>query len=94
MKKRILVKELFDDLKETLSLTLVAGEGGLYKYVENHRIQKPGLALAGFLQHVHTERVQVFGETEISYLNHIGDAEAKKKNQRISCFRCSVCCCY
>ncbi|BAT71254.1 HPr kinase/phosphorylase [Thermosulfidibacter takaii ABI70S6] len=74
-----MVKELFDDLKETLSLTLVAGEGGLYKYVENHRIQKPGLALAGFLQHVHTERVQVFGETEISYLNHIGDAEAKKR---------------
>ena len=32
------------------------------------RIQKPGLALAGFTEHVHQERVQILGLTELSFL--------------------------
>ena len=55
------------------------------------RIQKPGLALAGFTEHLHPERVQVFGNTEISYLNTLAEAtqrEALKKlfsDQDLAC---------
>ena len=32
------------------------------------RIQKPGLALAGYLPQIHPDRIQILGNTEISYL--------------------------
>ena len=84
MRKSLLVKEIYDGLKARLNFELVAGSSGFYKRIESYRIQKPGLALAGFLEHVHTERVQVFGETEISYLFSIGDEGKKRVNDFFS----------
>ena len=79
LQRGILVSELLRDLKSSLLLKVVAGEDGLYRCIGNPRIQKPGLALAGFLEHIHPDRVQVFGETEMSYLRHIGDEKAAKR---------------
>jgi HPr kinase/phosphorylase len=63
----IRVGALLDDTKSDLRLTLVAGKQGLSRRISSARIQKPGLALAGFTEYLHEERVQVFGDTEISY---------------------------
>ncbi len=60
-----------------LALTLLAGKGGLSRKIVGARIQKPGLVLTGFTQHVHTERLQVLGLTEISYLRTLSE-EARK----------------
>lgn len=65
----IRVGALLDDKKFDLRLTLVAGGQGLSRRISSSRIQKPGLVLAGFTQNLHKERVQVFGNTEMSYLN-------------------------
>ena len=46
--------------------------------IGSHRIQKPGLALAGFLQNVHPNRVQIFGESEISYLRSLSEPDARR----------------
>ncbi len=53
----------------SLELTLLAGQGGLERLIESPRIQKLGLALAGVHEHIHSGRVQILGETEISYLS-------------------------
>ncbi len=58
-------------------MVLLAGESGLNRPVTVPRIQKPGLALAGFVRQVHPERVQVLGGTEISYLASLPDLEAR-----------------
>lgn len=50
-------------------MEVLAGEDGLGRLIRIARIQKPGLALAGFLDQLHPERVQILGETEISYLS-------------------------
>ncbi len=63
----IRVGALLDDTRSDLRLTLVAGKQGLSRRISSSRIQKPGLALAGFTEYLHEERVQVFGNTEISY---------------------------
>ncbi len=63
----IRVGALLDDKKSDLRLTLVAGGAGLSRKVSSNRIQKPGLALAGFTEYLHRERIQVFGNTELSY---------------------------
>jgi HPr kinase/phosphorylase len=58
-----------------LQLRLVAGEGGLDREIYNPRLQKPGLALAGYLPYLRGGRVQVIGESETLYLGTLGDVE-------------------
>jgi HPr kinase/phosphorylase len=69
------VRSLLDE-GSGLKLVLLAGESGLGRRLTIHRIQKPGLALAGYVRQVHPERVQVLGATEISYLGTLSDEEA------------------
>ncbi|MBK9516033.1 MAG: HPr kinase/phosphorylase [Anaeromyxobacter sp.] len=64
----IRVGAFLDDKKFDLRLSLVAGKKGLSRRISSTRIQKPGLVLAGFTEYLHRERVQVFGNTEMSYL--------------------------
>lgn len=66
--KTITAAELLADTIYDLRLTLLAGNEGLGRRISSTRVQKPGLALAGFLEHLHPERVQVFGNTEMSFL--------------------------
>jgi HPr kinase/phosphorylase len=64
----IKISRLLEESDYDLKLSLVAGESGLGRKITSPRIQKPGLALTGFTEHLHPGRVQVFGNTEISYL--------------------------
>jgi HPr kinase/phosphorylase len=66
--RTITAAELLAENPYDLKVTLVAGKEGLNRPISSSRIQKPGLALAGFTEHLHPERVQVFGNTEVSYL--------------------------
>ena len=71
------VRSLLDE-QAGLRLVLLAGESGLGRRITVARIQKPGLALAGFLRQVHPERVQVLGATEISYLATLPQVDAQR----------------
>jgi HPr kinase/phosphorylase len=64
----IRVEELLNDRAFDLRVELVAGKEGLSRRIVSARIQKPGLALAGYTTHIHPERLAVFGHTEMSYL--------------------------
>jgi HPr kinase/phosphorylase len=70
----IKISRLLEENDYDLRLTLIAGDAGLGRKVDSPRIQKPGLALTGFTEHLHTGRVQVFGNTEISYLRTLSEA--------------------
>jgi HPr kinase/phosphorylase len=60
---------------ETLDLSVVAGAAGLGRTITVPRIQKPGLALTGWPEQLHDERLLVLGGTEIEYLSGVA-AEA------------------
>src|ERR1700759_5748928 len=77
MTPMLTVRSLLDE-SSGLRLVLVAGEGGRGRRISNQRIQKPGLALAGYVKEVHPERVQILGSTEISYLQTLTDDEARR----------------
>jgi HPr kinase/phosphorylase len=62
------IRQLLEDTQYDLKLELVAGGPGLDRRISSSRVQKPGLALTGFTEHLHPERLQIFGNTEISYL--------------------------
>ena len=74
----IRISQLLDDEDYDLQLTLVAGQEGLARRISSSRIQKPGLALAGFTEHLHPQRVQVFGNTEVSYLATLSAEQQKE----------------
>lgn len=85
------IQDLLDDTEYGLDLVLAAGKAGLSHRVSSSRIQKPGLALTGYVEHLHPDRVQVLGNTEISYLQSIdretaAAAVAKLCSFPISCF--------
>ncbi len=77
MTPMLTVRSLLDE-SSGLRLVLLAGEGGLARRISNQRIQKPGLALAGYVKQVHPERVQILGSTEISYLQTLTEDEARR----------------
>lgn len=72
----ITVQEIIDDVRLGIKVTRLAGENGLGRPIRHPRVQKSGLALAGHYYGVVPTRVQVLGETELSYL------EAMPQEQR------------
>ncbi|OYV91763.1 MAG: hypothetical protein B7Z68_10570 [Acidobacteria bacterium 21-70-11] len=60
----------------SLDLRVVAGASGVSKTITNPRVQKPGLALAGFLEYVKPGRVQVIGSSEAQFLATLPPATA------------------
>jgi HPr kinase/phosphorylase len=68
MSSTISVGELIE--RAELEVTAVTGETGLDRVVAVPRIQKPGLALTGWPEQLHPNRVLVLGKTEIAYLHN------------------------
>jgi HPr kinase/phosphorylase len=71
------VGALFEQLRELLELERVPGTDGLERVVPGADVSSPGLALAGFVARFAAERLQVFGETEVTYLRSL-DAETRR----------------
>lgn len=63
------VRGLLGAAAADLHLSVRAGESGLDKEISIPRIQKPGLALAGFMEYIHPGRVQILGQSEITFLD-------------------------
>jgi HPr kinase/phosphorylase len=77
-----------------LSLETIAGATGLEtRVIDNPRIQKPGLALAGYLPYVKPGRLQILGSSEFAYLGTIDEDEARKRLIRLVDLKvpCIVC---
>jgi HPr kinase/phosphorylase len=85
------INDLLQDKEYGLGLSLFAGASGLSHRLYSARIQKPGLALTGYTEHLHPDRLQVLGNTEISYLVQMPEEQAVANIARfcsfpISCF--------
>ena len=78
MSRPLTVGRLFDRLREPLHLEQVGGPGGLERVVESSDVSSPGLALAGYVERFASQRLQVLGETEVTYLRSLSDADRKR----------------
>jgi HPr kinase/phosphorylase len=76
--KRLTAGDLFERLRETLQLEQVAGADGLGREVTGPEISTPGLALAGYVERFPADRVQVLGETEVTYLHSLDPAQRRR----------------
>jgi len=58
-------------IRSVLNLVSVNGDIGFEREITDKNIHRPGLALAGYVELFTYDRVQIFGNTEIRYLNHL-----------------------
>jgi HPr kinase/phosphorylase len=73
------IRELLELRGESLRLRLVTkDEKPLERQIRDSEISSPGLALAGYTERFARGRIQVLGETEVSYLSSL-DAHARRK---------------
>jgi HPr kinase/phosphorylase len=64
----VTVREFASANETGLNLEILLGGEGMANEIRSPRIQKLGLALAGFTGYIHSDRVQVMGASEIDYL--------------------------
>ena len=80
------VGELFAQLKTLLELERIPGTDGLNRVVSGADVSSPGLALAGFVTRFPAERLQVFGETEVTYLRSLDSTTRREHLQKFFAF--------
>ena len=69
---------------EDLEMRAVAGESGMARPIAWGRIQRPGLALAGFIPYIKPGRIQILGESELNYLDTM-PAEVRRERIEAIC---------
>lgn len=67
-KQSIPVSQLYDRLKEDLEIEVLAGFQGTGRQMLNADVNRPGLALSGYLEYFANDRIQILGNTEIHYM--------------------------
>ena len=78
MKEPVTVARLYEALRERLQLELMGSEKGLSREITSSEASSPGLVLAGYTERFVPNRVQVLGETEISYLASRSETDRKR----------------
>ena len=82
----ISVKTLFEDNKKRLQLELISQKGSFKKQVTEKELHRPGLALAGYVDLFTFHRVQICGNTEITYLNKLTSNQRVKTLEKVFAF--------
>jgi HPr kinase/phosphorylase len=62
------VSELLGPELSDLHFRILGGETGIRNRVTNPRVQKPGLAFAGYYRYIKPGRVQIIGESEVDFI--------------------------
>ncbi len=75
------VRGLVERMGEALALTVLGSPEGLSREIPTSDASGPGLVLAGYTGRFVHQRVQVLGETEITYLAAL-DEETRRRNLR------------
>lgn len=88
------IADLLAEKEAGLDLELLGGNQGLGRVVQMPRIQKPGLALAGYTTNLHPDRIQVLGSTELTYLEEITRQDPARAAQNIEQLCTLEICCF
>lgn len=79
----ITVGDFFERNKDALKMKLLGTESGFDRKITEPSVNRPGLALSGFFTYFAYRRVQVLGNSEISYLNGLEMEVAAKRFRQL-----------
>ena len=71
MSATLTVGELYERMRDTLELEVVGASAGLERPLTTAEASSPGLVLAGYVNRFPAKRLQVLGETEVTYLDSL-----------------------
>ncbi|MFA9559145.1 HPr(Ser) kinase/phosphatase [Evansella sp. AB-rgal1] len=67
------------DLAKRFSLKVLAGEKHLHKNITRTRVHRPGLEFVGYFEFFPTQRIQILGRKEVTYLHKLSHEERKMR---------------
>jgi HPr kinase/phosphorylase len=73
------VKTLLEERQESLHLEVLNPGISLERLIGDSDVSSPGIALSGFTERFAEGRMQVFGETEMSYLESLSDDKLRER---------------
>ncbi|GJQ64138.1 MAG: HPr kinase/phosphorylase [Melioribacteraceae bacterium] len=86
-KKSISVEFFYKQTKDRFKIKLACENDGLDRLIYDQNLHRPGLALAGFVDLFTANRVQVFGNTEMRYLDQLKSDDRKLALERLFNFK-------
>lgn len=78
------VRELLGEELADLHLRVLSGESHLDNRIVHPRVQKPGLAFAGYYPYIKPGRVQIVGESETEYMLTLSEADRRDRFESIT----------
>ncbi len=81
---QVKVSELLSEELAYLHLNVLSGESHLDNPITHPRVQKPGLAFAGYYAYIKPGRVQIIGESETEYLLTLDEEERQLRLDTIA----------
>jgi len=85
-REAISIQEMFEAKRESLALTNLTPGVGLDPEISEPDVSSPGLALAGWTGRFASGRMQVFGETEMTYIAEVGEEEIGRRVEAMLAF--------
>lgn len=79
MTTKLTVGHLIERMRDALQLEHLEGTDGLDRLIESPNVSSPGLVLAGYVERFPARRLQVLGETEITYLKSL-EPDVRRRN--------------
>ncbi|MBI4830136.1 MAG: hypothetical protein HY801_00975 [Candidatus Lindowbacteria bacterium] len=83
MIKSLTVGDFIERTKDNLKIQILAGNDGMERTIAIADINRPGLALAGYLDFFAFDRVQVMGLTEVNYMKQLNPPMLRERLDRI-----------
>src|SRR5947199_10748042 len=78
------VADLMGEELGYLHLNVLSAEKHLDNPITHPRVQKPGLAFAGYYAYIKPGRVQIIGESETEHRKPLGDEERHEQLEQIT----------
>ncbi|MGV3710079.1 MAG: HPr(Ser) kinase/phosphatase [Gemmatimonas sp.] len=86
MKARLTVGQLLDRMRDPLQLEILGPSVGHEREITSPEASSPGLVLAGYINRFPHQRIQVLGETEITYLQSLDPLQRAQNLQQFFAF--------
>ena len=83
MSRSLTAQALYDQLREKLDLHWAGGKRGADRVVSSESLLRTRPALAGFLNLIHFNKVQVIGQEEMHYLDDLDPDQRKQTLDRV-----------
>ena len=78
----LMMSDFFESASDALDLEVIAGQRHLRRPIPEPSVNRPGLALAGFLQYFAHKRIQILGLAELTYLKSLSTEDRLDRLRR------------